>query len=80
MRQQLFKNLTFSLPIEISLELHSLIKRREMSRFVADAIRVQLETKKQNLRNAYIEANVDPGQVDAKEDWKETLLDGVDGW
>ena len=80
MRHRLSKNLTFSLPIEISMELHALIKRREMSRFVADAIRIQLESKKQELRNAYIEANEDPGQIDATEDWRETLADGVDEW
>ncbi len=80
MRQQKYKNQTFSLPEEIANDLHSLVKRREMSRFVADAIRKELEVKKQNLRNAYIAANKDIGQIEALEEWKETLSDGVDEW
>ena len=38
------QNQTFSLPEEIATDLHSLVKRREMSRFVADAICKALET------------------------------------
>ena len=78
MKQQKYKNQTFSLPVEISLELHSLVKSREMSRFVADAIRKELEVKKQELRNAYISANKDLGQIEATKDWKGTLADGMD--
>ena len=80
MRQQKYKNQTFSLPEEIANDLHSLVKRREMSRFVADAIRKELEAKKQELRNAYISANEDIGQIEAMDEWKETLSDGVDVW
>lgn len=80
MRQQKYKNQTFSLPEEISNDLHAFIKRREISRFVADAIRKELEAKKQELREAYISANKDFGQIEAMKEWKETLLDGVDGW
>ena len=80
MGQQKYKNQTFSLPEEITNDLHSLVKRREMSRFVADAIRKELEVKKQDLRNAYISANKDSGQIEALDEWKETLSDGVDEW
>lgn len=80
MKQQLSKNLTFSLPVETSLELRSLIKRREISRFVAYAIRIQLEAKKQELRAAYIDANKDSGQMETLEDWKETLAVGSNEW
>jgi hypothetical protein len=80
MRQQTYKNQTFSLPIEISLELHALVKRREMSHFVAEAIRKQLKAKKQKLRNAYISANKDPGQIEASNEWQGTLGDGSDAW
>lgn len=80
MKQHAYKNQTFSLPIEVSNELHSLVKRREMSRFVTDAIRKELDTKKQELRNAYILANRDPGQIDATTEWQGTLADGVDEW
>ena len=80
MRQQTYKNQTFSLPEEITRDLHSFVKRREMSRFVADAIRKELEVKKQELRDAYLSANEDIGQLEAIDEWKETLSDGVDEW
>jgi post-segregation antitoxin (ccd killing protein) len=80
MKQQAYKNQTFSLPVEVSLELHSLVKRREMSRFVADAIRKELEKKKEKLHQAYLSANKDKGQIEAIEDWQETLTDGMDEW
>lgn len=70
MKQQTYKNQTFSLPIEVSLELHSFVKRREMSRFVSDAIRKELDVKKQELRNAYIAANKDSGQIEATNEWQ----------
>lgn len=31
-------NQTFSLPIDVSKELHAYVKRREMSRFVAEGL------------------------------------------
>lgn len=77
MRQQqqtTYKNQTFSLPEEITRDLHSFIKRREMSRFVANAIRKELEVKKQELRDAYAAANNDLGQIEAMEDWQGTLV------
>jgi hypothetical protein len=73
-------NQTFSLPLEVSTELHVYIKRREMSRFVADAIRKELESKKAELREAYLSANQDEGQMEAMKDWESTLEDGLDEW
>ena len=64
----------------MSQELHSYVKRREMSRFVADAIRKELETKKEELRQAYLMANEDEGQIEATEEWQGTLSDGADEW
>jgi hypothetical protein len=72
-------NQTFSIPLEISQELHTYVKRREMSGFVAEAIRKELELKKEELRKAYRSANKDPGQLDAK-DWEPTLSDGTEEW
>jgi hypothetical protein len=34
---------TFSIPFEISQDLHTYVKRREMSSFVAEAIRKELK-------------------------------------
>ncbi|MBX9703593.1 MAG: hypothetical protein K2X39_05520 [Silvanigrellaceae bacterium] len=52
-------NQTFSLPTNISQELHVYVNRREMSCFVADAIRKELDAKKEELRKDYQRANED---------------------
>ncbi len=61
MKQHMYKNQTFSLP--------TLVNYREMNHFVVNAIRKQLAIKKQRLREAYLSANQDPGQVEAMNDW-----------
>lgn len=73
-------NQTFSLPVDISQELHAYVKRREMSKFVTEAIKKELESKKQDLRQAYLMANEDEGQIEAIKDWECTLGDGSDEW
>lgn len=73
-------NQTFSLPLEISQDLHTYIKPREMSRFVSEAVRKQLEIKKLELRQDYIDANSDEGQLEAMHDWESTITDGADDW
>ena len=73
-------NQTFSLPVDVSQELHAYVKRREMSRFVAEAIRKELEAKKEELRQAYQMANEDEGQLEATTEWESTLGDGTDEW
>jgi len=80
MGKQAYKNQTFSLPVTVSMDLHFLVKTRERSHFVADAIREKLETKKQKLRDAYTAMNKDPGQIEAMKEWKNTLADGIDEW
>lgn len=72
-------NQTFSLPIAVSHDLHAYVKRREMSRFVASAICKELEATKNNLREAYKQANSDEGQKEAG-DWEDTLADATDSW
>ncbi len=73
-------NQTFSIPMEISLELQIFVKSRERSRFVANAIRKELESKKKSLKNAYLSANEDIGQIEATDDWQNALGDSVDEW
>lgn len=73
-------NQTFSLPVEVFSELHTYVKPRERSRFVADAIRKELKAKKDELRKAYLAANEDEGQREASEHWQGTLWDGADDW
>lgn len=78
MRQHTCKSQTFSIPIDISIEFHALVKRSEMSRFVSDAIRKELKIMKEHLRRAYRKANKDAGQLEALEDWGMTISDGLD--
>lgn len=73
-------NQTFSLPADVSQELHAYVKRREMSRFVADAIRKELEAKKEELRKAYQMANDDEGQLEAINEWEGSIGDSADDW
>lgn len=72
-------NQTFSIPLDVSQELHTYVKRRELSVFVAEAIRKELELKKDELRNAYRSAGKDQGQFEAKE-WDGTISDGSEEW
>lgn len=80
MRKQEIKtvNQTFSLPIEVSSDLHAYVKSRERSRFVAEAIKKELKEKKEELRKAYMSANEDAGQIEAAQEWQSTLGDGID--
>ncbi len=71
-------NQTFSIPLDISQELHTYVKRREMSSFVAEAIRKELEVKKEELREAY-RASSEEDRLEVKE-WDSTLNDGLDEW
>lgn len=50
------------------------------SLLITDAISEKLEKKKQELREAYIVMNKDPGQIEAMKEWENTLADGVDEW
>lgn len=71
---------TFSIPAEVSNELHIYVKQREMSQFVSDAIRKELEAKKEQLRNEYSMGRKDKGQLEAMKDWETTIGDGLDEW
>lgn len=71
-------NQTFSIPRDVSQDLHVYVKQREMSRFVSNAIRKELEAKKEELREAYRMANEDEGQNETKKDWEATMADGLD--
>ena len=80
MRKPQTTNQTFSLSSELTVELHIYVKSRERSRFVSDAIRKELESRKNILKHAYLSANEDEGQIEANKDWQSTLGDGLDEW
>jgi hypothetical protein len=73
-------NQTFSIPMDVSQELHTYVKRREMSQFVSDAIRKELASRKEELRQAYLAANKDKGQLEAAVEWESTASDGSNEW
>ena len=70
-------NQTFSIPADISKDLHFYVKKREMSQFVSNAIRKELALKKDELREAYLSSNTDAGQLETMEEWENTLKDGL---
>ena len=51
-----------------------------MSQFVSDAIRKELASKKEELRQAYLLANKDAGQNEAMGEWESTISDDSDEW
>ena len=75
MRKQQAKtvNQTFSLPLQVMKDLHTFIKPRERSHFVSDLLHDALEAKKKELRQSYIDANEDDGQLEAIKDWETTV-------
>ena len=73
-------NQTFSLPHDVCAELQTFVRTRERSRFVAEAIKIKLQAKKEELRKAYLSANEDEGQLEAIEEWEDTLGDGSIEW
>lgn len=73
-------NQTFSLPPDLSRDLHTYVRRREMSQFVSEAIRKELELKKEELKKAYLAANEDEGQREVTIEWDTTISDGLDEW
>ena len=62
-------NVTFSLPEDTHKKLQSLVGRRKMSAFVAQAIDKELEKQVHALKQAYIEAEADVGRQKVVNDW-----------
>lgn len=73
-------NQTFSIGVDVAEDLHAYVKPRERSRFVTDALRKELETRKEELKQQYLSANRDSGQQEASKEWLDTLVDGSNDW
>ena len=69
-------NATFSLPENVNIQLHAMVEKRGLSRFVAKAIEEALEKKQKNLKAAYSAAESDADRKETLGDWAE--LDGED--
>lgn len=74
-KQQKIKrvNLTFSIPTQVSQDLHIYVKQREMNEFVSESLIKELKLKKDELRQCYVQANEDQGQLEALQDWEHII-------
>jgi metal-responsive CopG/Arc/MetJ family transcriptional regulator len=68
---------TYTLPQEVLDELNTFVEQRQRSRFVAEAVRLALVVKRQELEDAYKEAAADQERTKEVEEW--STLD-VEGW
>lgn len=71
-------NVTFSIPENINVLLHSFVEKRGLSKFVTKAIEKALEEEKNNLKAAFKEAENDPDLKETIDDW--AALDGGEDW
>ena len=62
-------NITFTIPSEMHKYLQKLVGKRNMSKFVAQALEIALQAKKLELNKEFIEAAQDKGHKEAQEDW-----------
>ena len=73
------KNMTFSIPDDLILSLHSQISKRGISRFISEAIHKALEAemlqREQSLESAYEAANQDSDRLEVLQEWN--TLDDV---
>ena len=67
-------NVTFSIPKNVNVLLHSFIEKRGLSKFVTKAIEKALEEERSHLKAAFKEAENDPDLKETMADW--AALDG----
>lgn len=77
MRQAKHNNITLSLPKELIAELHCLIQKRGISKFVEEAIVEKLQAKKSSIELQYIEAAKDEDRNEIFSDWESFSGDGL---
>jgi F0F1-type ATP synthase membrane subunit b/b' len=77
MRNRKNINVTFSIPENINMLLHSFVEKRGLSKFVTKAIEKALEEERNNLKAAFKDAENDPDLKETMADW--AALDG-DVW
>ena len=67
----------FSIPVDLNNLLHSMVDRRKLSYFVAQALEQALKEKKNALNKAYFEASKDSDRLETIKEWE--ILEG-EGW
>lgn len=71
-------NATFSLPVEVYSLLQGFVEKRGLSRFVSAAIQKALESKQNELRQAYLENSRDELMQRELKDWDNLQTEGWD--
>lgn len=69
-------NVTFSIPENTNMLLHTFVEKRGLSKFVTKAIEKALHEEKNVLKDAFREAENDPDVKETVNDW--AVLDGED--
>lgn len=69
-------NVTYSIPENINILLHTFVEKRGISKFVSKAIEKALKEEKNALKAAFKEAENDPDTQKTIDDW--ASLDGED--
>ncbi len=70
-------SVTFSIPVELNTMLHSMIDRRKLSLFVAQALEQALQEKREALKKAYVQAYKDSDRIQTIKEWE--ALEGEGG-
>lgn len=83
------ENMTFSIPHDLKVALHSRIRKRGVSKFVSEAIRKSLEEEESEIEKeldaAYEAANHDLDRIETLQEWNRLddvmdLHDQEDDW
>lgn len=70
-------NITLSLSQAVIDELHVIVKKRGISRFVEEAVTEKLHRKKSDLEQQYIEAAKDEERNKVFLEWEHMIGDGL---
>ncbi len=72
------EHMTISIPSDIKHELFLYVKKRSISRFIADAVREKLKEKKMSLEEQYKLAAIDEERNLEFKEWEDaTIGDGL---
>lgn len=61
---------SFSIPVELTTMLYSMVDRRKLSQFVAQVLKQALQEKSNALKEAYVQASKDPNRLQTIKEWE----------
>lgn len=62
-------HVTFSIPEEVHMLLHSVVEKRGLSEFATKALQKALEEERNSLKKAYAAAHQDSDRNEVLDDW-----------